>query len=214
MKHLNRSAFFILFLGITSTLFAQVPFTDVESKVASTDHIERLKEGVLLVRLNSNQKKMEQISISMQRTRNPSDSAKWAALLEDTMIETAEEHYAITDAIEAEYRFSEVAFFMDYDTRAILDRTKNPWTYDLKTEIQIYPSLPVYIMEYGRTPETSIKGYVILDANLDNIPRPFPNNVSASGFSALFGNDYTHIRKLNKKLFKYYHKIMTSADGI
>lgn len=59
----------------------------------------------------------------------------------------------------------------------------------------------------------SIKGYVILDANQDNIPRPFPNNVSASGFSAIFGNDYTHIRKLNKKLFKYYQKNLTVYTG-
>lgn len=194
-------------------LAAQIPFTDVESRVASTEHIERLKDGILLVRLNSNQKKMEQINISMLRTTNPKDSAKWAELLEKTMIETAEEHYTIANAMEAEYRFSDVAFFMDYDTKAILAGAKKPWTYDLKTEIPIDPDATIYILKYGRTPEMSIKGYVILDANQDNIPRPFPNNVSASGLSAIFGNDYSHIRKLNKKLFKYYQKNLTIYTG-
>jgi len=213
MKTTTRAGALILCLSFALMSFAQVPFTDPESEVVSSKHIQRLKDGVLLVRLESNQKKFETITKALDRASNPKDSLAWAMELEDTMIETAQRQYTITDAVSEEYRFSDVAYFMDFDTRAILDRTKNPLKADLKTEVTLDSDKPVYILFHGHTPESKIDGYVILNSNLNNIPRPFPNNVSTSGLAALFGNDYTHIRRLNGKLFKYYQKVMSSQEG-
>lgn len=178
-------------------------------------HIQALQGGFLLVRLKSNRKKIEAIENQLE-TATGENAEKWAKMLETTEKETQEENQGYIDAFESAYDFSDLAYFYDYDTRAIIDRKVAPWSADLETEVEIDTSEQRYILSFGRTDESKIGGMQILTIDLSTPGRPFPSNISTSGVSAIFASisgkkEKAHVERLNKKLHRYLEKVNAGA---
>lgn len=193
-------------LAFTTQAGGQQVFNNKEDVSASSAHIRKLKAGVLLVRIPSNQNKLDKIQEFIDSANTPEDEAKWQKEMRKALEETEKTRNELTQYVDAEYTFSEYGFFTDIDSEEVLNRSKAPTTSDLKTPVKIDPEQSIYVLIDGQTPNKGHSGYVILDKNLDNLPRPFPNNVLKN---TLFGNKQKQIRKLNGRLEVYYKDVIT-----
>ena len=192
------------------TLMAQVPKT---SMYTAEEHIQRLHEGVLLIRLQTNQNKINALeSLLDSSSIDTKDAEKIQKTLNKTIAETNEKNNNIVTAFDSEYAFSEYAFFFDKDSKGVFEGDIKPLGSDLETPVEIDHTEPLYILAVGRTQETSRDGYVILDGELDEVPRPFPSNYIRGGFAGIFASlgkkgEKPHVGRINKKLFKYYYQV-------
>ena len=192
---------------------AQDEYSRTEAVESAERHIVKLKNGILLVRLPSNARKIEAIQTMLDTADlDQKDQEKLVKLLETTMAETEDFNSTVIEGFSERYDFSDVGYFYDSDSRLIKSGEKRPFDSDLKTPKSIDTEATWYILSIGNTPGMSIKGYVVLDTNLDPLPRPFPATVTRGGFNAiveLFTNDpeKRNIERLNKKLHKYYDSV-------
>jgi hypothetical protein len=209
MKHKSIALIFILSISALSVQAQQV-FNSQENKRKSSYHIKALKEGVLLVRLPSNRKKIEALEKTLVENLSEKEYKNVSKTLARTLSETEELHDGIIDAMESAYTFSEYAFFMDYDTHEVLERNGKLYQSDMKTAFELNNTAPVYVMSVGRTPENSINAFLIMDNTLQNMSQPFPASISRSGLMSLFSNDTTHIKRLNAKLWRYFLSLTES----
>ena len=191
---------------------AQTVFQSKNEKTSASEAILELKDGILLIRFAANEKKLEALEKSLANARTSADSVSLNREVQRTVEDASQLQNDVVAAMNAEFGFCDYAFFFDKDTRSVREGGGPVYGPDLKTEVRIDPDKVSYIKYVGRTPEMSINGFVIVDSNLENIPRPFPGTISRSGFSAIFGNDQKHIRRLNKKLEKYYDSAKAYND--
>ena len=208
MNILLNWIFLFILIAMSSHVYGQTVFQDKDDKATAADAILDLKEGVLLVRFASNENKMEALKKSMANAKTRTDSASLERELQRTKEDAARLQTNVIKAMETQFKFCDYAFFFDRDTRAVRQGAGPVYGPDLRTEIKLDPDQSRYIMYTGRTPEMSIDGFVIVDSELETIPRPFPGVISRSGFAAIFGNDEKHIRRLNKKLEKQYANVL------
>lgn len=211
---MKRSLFLtaaLLLLCSVHCMHGQTVFQNKEDKLSASQTIVDLKDGILLIRFASNRNKMEALQKSMSNAVSSADSSRLQREIDRTIEESETLQNDVIKALANEFDFCDYAFFYDKDSKSVLEGKGPVYKADLKTEIAIDPERSVYVMYVGRTPESSINGFVIVDRSLDPIPRPFPGVISRSGFSGLFGSDNGHIKRLNKKLFKYYVKVRDAS---
>lgn len=186
---------------------AQQAFNTKEDKNTATAHIKALKKGVLLVRLPSNRKKIDALEKTLEDSLSQRDYKNVSKTLNRTLKETEKLHTGIISAMGSVYSFSLYGFFMDYDTRDLMEGNGKLYHGDMKTAFELNKEASVYIMSVGRTTETPIDAFLVMNSDLDILPQPFPSQISRSGFAGLFGNDASHIKRLNKKLWRYYNSL-------
>lgn len=190
------------------TMQAQQAFNTKDEKNTATTHIEALNKGILLVRLPSNQKKIEALQNTLEQDLSEKEYKNVSRTLNRTFEETEKLHAGIISAMGSVYSFSLFGFFMDYDTQEVLAGKGKLYHGDMKKEFVMDKSAPVYVLSTGRTTETPIDAFLVMDRDLNILPQPFPSQISRSGIAGLFGNDTSHIKRLNKKLWRYFNTIM------
>ncbi|RLD22151.1 MAG: hypothetical protein DRI69_02060 [Bacteroidetes bacterium] len=204
----NKSIFLILVLSTSVVAMqAQQAFNTKDDKITATTHIKTLNKGVLLVRLPSNRKKIEALQKTLEQDLSEREFKNVSKTLNRTLDETEKLHTGIISAMESAYSFSSFAFFMDYDTREVLEGKSKLYQADMKAEFELDKTTAVYILSVGRTTETTIDAFLVMDSALNILPQPFPSQISRSGFAGLFGNDTSHIKRLNKKLWRYFNSL-------
>jgi len=186
---------------------AQQTFNSKEDKSTAAYHINELKEGVLLVRLPSNRKKIEALENTLTDSLSQKDHKNVSKTLDRTLKETEEVQTGIIAAMGSVFTFSEYAFFMDYDTHEVLKDGSRLFQSDMKTTYKLKDSTSIYILSVGRTTETPIDAFIVFDKALQIIASPFPSQISRSGIAGLFGNDTSHIKRLNTKLWRYFNRV-------
>ena len=177
-------------------------------------HISQLHDGVLLVRLPSNRNKLQAIDKALQNdSLKESSRDKLEALRRLTVEETQQTQSVYTSAFKDYFSFCEVYFFIDHDTRAILEGQKNPMLQDLASEApDLKRGTSRYILSIGQSPERQLDGLIILDEDLKPIDKPFPRTVLTTGLAALLASfssepeEFIYVERLDKRLHKYYAK--------
>ncbi len=207
MKQLLTTWLSLILLTTLNETQAQTVFQNKEDKLSASEAIVDLRDGILLIRFASNRNKTEALHKAMANAESQADSARLERELERTNESATQLQKSVIEALGSEFDFCEYAFFFDKDSKSVLSGKGPVFREDLETEVTIAPDRARYVMYVGRTPESSINGFVIVDRSLEPIPRPFPGVISRSGFAGLFGTDQGHIRRLNKKLKKYYVKV-------
>ncbi|MDX1476524.1 MAG: hypothetical protein R3301_02420 [Saprospiraceae bacterium] len=199
-----------LALGVVAVATAQSASPEAPAVPSAEQHIDWLAEGTLLVRLPANRSKMQAIEKALaDETLSERARDRLVALLAETKEETAAQQQAYVTAFQDEYNFSDVGFFFDYDTPAVLEGWGNVYDFDLMSEKEISLDKPWYILSIGRTPESRVSGLVVLDHQLDPVPRPFPNSVITSGFAVIGAwlsadpAEHYFVRKLQKNLDRF-----------
>lgn len=185
---------------------------------SSIGQIEDLKEGVLVVRLKSNNRKINALQESI--AKNPNDNDNLKRQLKLAKAESKQEGKAIIQAFKAEYSFSEVVFMHDTASMALKKGQRKGLFLDEKLEKLPDLSLEnrfLCLLASGKS-ASGAEGFKILDATLEELPQPFPSFVRLNtlGYlmNSIFFNDtaasqrlYKHLaKKLQKQLEEYYLK--------
>jgi hypothetical protein len=199
-------------------LSAQIaPLTTGERKDRAKDSIKELKEGVLILRLESHDKKIAKLTElkekSMGYKRKEIESR-----IQYTIQERDETHRFLLEAFREKYSFSD--YLVMYDTETIaLFRGEREGIF-LNDELEADPSIVMntenyFIAELGYTDpqkDARVFGLIVLDAQSKKLDRPFPY------FSKLNDPDLPWVspdktyRKtvaiLNRDLHRYYGKVI------
>ncbi len=210
----------ILLFSITA-IFAQTVI-EVPDKSYPTTAIRELKNGILIVRLTSEFKKIKELNrILEEGDISPQTKMNLPNKIQKIIEERDAENSSWITYFENEYNFSDVYFA--YDTlrkEALLGNDgKNCF---LNKSFRINPSLSLdgrkFLMLYKETlPDSGAEAVVFRDASFQQLSNPFPYYVKTTGFmlvfNALFKNEIAEdrnirriVRKINKKLETFHEK--------
>lgn len=173
-----------------------------EAQIEATRHIDALKSGTLIVRINSGQKK----SAAMKLRASKAQMKKFQTEL---YIENKE----LVEAFLSSYSFSKVLFIYDNDTDILLSSTNpkvfvNPKTLKVDRTITIAENEPFYILEteriYFETQNSSSTGFVVLDKDLNYLKDPFPYYIMKMEGFITEKEVATMVEKLENKLTEFY----------
>jgi hypothetical protein len=169
---------FLLLVAAQCPVFGQDPSLYIPSAAERTDaisHLKQLSEGVLIVRLNSNNRKMKELE-RLINSPDVNEKAKnrFQKMLETTKEETRQESLDLMQAFDGNYSFSKVLFM--YDTAALQLKNGVKQGYFLNRELKPDPTLRLenddWLMVYFRHESPAL--FVLLDRKFDQIQRPFP----------------------------------------
>ncbi len=197
----------LLFSILILTVQAQQSYYVKTDTNTTSYHLKALKDGVLLVRLPGNVKKIEALEKTLEDSLSEKGYKDVSKMLNRTLLETEELQNDIINAMGSEYTFSDYAFFIDHNTQEVMSGKGKVYQSDMKTDFDMSEASTVYVMTVGRTTEDPVNAYIILDSGLQRLARPFPGQISRSGIAGLFGNDNSHIKRLNKKLLRSYNDL-------
>lgn len=182
--------------------------------------IQNLKEGVLVVRLQSNARKIKALEAL---TKDPDNAkAKRAQkLLEQTIAETGSDNRAIREAFLGNYNFSKVQWM--YDTATTLLANGATSGFLLNDSLEVDPSIqlasPAFLtLRIGYTDPsvtTGAESLIFTDQRLEDLADPFPYsflfnpvnfalNKILDPQKAFQANIRKQVARINKKLKQFY----------
>ena len=194
--------------------------TENNPEAIAEQAIQILKEGVLIVRLETNSRKIDELEKLMASEEvDEAKKERLATLVEATKAETHKKNKIFVDAFQAHYDFSKVLFM--YDTSAVhLTAGKTEGIF-LNNSLAPDPSIKLnddkYLIAYfGKNPlnhtKSDVEGMVILDGSMNVIPPPFPYFIYRLKTAYFFAVDFEEkyytavVQNLNKKLKKFAQK--------
>ncbi len=221
---LNRSLtqraifFFTLLLAVTKIGQSQSETNDLQL-------IEQLKNGTLVVLLNTEPNKVKYFNAQIANLRNSTDpkaaqkKAGFERMLAQTLEQQGVKHRKIIEAFQAAYTFNDdVIFVYDSDWRAAKEIKSTVKCIELKdselSERKIDFPEAAFVFKEGQTKSQQAKeGFILLDPNGEFVPKPMPYLISTS-FSGLFklkNAELRVVKKLNAQLFKAHKRIKKNA---
>ena len=207
---------FLVFLcrigvGQQTTQFNSIEnFDQIETKEEiAAQHLQNLKNGILIVRLRSDQKKIEKLKEFIDKANQPSTKAKYEKMLDEVTNKQLKDERDIINAMKQNYSWSDFVFMYDYQTPNFTDGRVTFFSdEDQKVTLESLGPRDFYILSAGLSDANGTDVIEILDNSLNPIPHPFPGTVSITGFQKLISlfssSDMYSLRisKLNKKLLK------------
>jgi hypothetical protein len=204
----------LLATGCLTIGVSQQTFNSKENKLNSRKHIEALHDGVLLVRLPSDYKKIESLTKLLDRELSEKENANVSKELNRTIEENENLHLAMLNAMHKSYTFSDYAFFLDVDSKAVLENgEKIFWSApdSIKIDYKLKRGTPYYIMTIGQTSDQSVNAFIIKDSNLKDIPLPFPGKILRKNWTtAVVHKSAKKIAKFDAKIWRYFNETGTS----
>lgn len=210
----------LLLLFITS-IFAQGELDD-QSVSSPTTAIRDLKDGILIVRLTSDYRKITELerlrkeeSVSVENRLKLPERLRKIKAIRDRENALWIEHF------QNEYSFSEVYFC--YDTLR-----KEPLLYNdgkncfLNKKFKIDPALSLegrdFLMLYkGSAGEAGVEALIFRDASFQELSKPFPYYIKTTGLMYFFNKIFKEsiaddrnirrvVRRLDQKLHSFYER--------
>ncbi len=192
--------------------------TRVEQATAA---IKALKEGVLVVRLRSDQRKIEALTGQLATPNlNEKYRKRLQQLLADTRREKEAENKALVAAFREHFDFTEV-FFM-YDTASYLLKKGLRAGFFLNDSLQADPHLSIQgrkfrLVRFGsKSGMKQRKSLIGMDRNFRDLPAPFPTSGNVSFWEGIvlifkknknWKSDYHfHVSRFNGQLHKFYER--------
>lgn len=214
----------------TLLLFAGLaPVSAQNAEERAEEVIKSLKDGTLLVRLPSRQRKidaMEQVlsGYAPDDKRRP----RMEKLLRETREEAATFNRNMMTAFRDSFDFSEVRFFYDYNTPKL--KAGESAGLFLNEELTADPSIPLpdgsyFILGFGQTQKDysdGLEAMYIMDSDFKRMTAPFPYYQRLNDFAAFMGSIFPApnqemrdalrlVGKLQKKLRAFYQKVRVDS---
>lgn len=180
-------AFFLL--GMTpQTSFAQwasASMTTYPKRVKSIKSIDHLKNGVLIIRLESKSNNIKKLSESIELDGIDQKLRRQLKVQRAQMISERDQfNKNLMDAFHKDYEFSDFVFMMDTSTVHLLDGANDGIFLDKEGNID--PSISIegkkpFILRIGKLSSentTGIEALIVSDAELNDLQRPFPYYVN------------------------------------
>lgn len=165
----------VLALLLTVCAIAQNDDIHDSRKTEARSLLRQLPKGVLVVRLNSNHRKMTELERLLDSPDvNEKSKIRFKKMLETTRMETRQEGLDLMKAFDGNYNFSKVLFM--FDTASLLLKNGVKSGYFLNEALEVDSSLRLesndWLLMYFR--HESPVSFILLDQNLETVERPFP----------------------------------------
>ncbi|MEY3368689.1 MAG: hypothetical protein RI973_1844 [Bacteroidota bacterium] len=162
-------------LAATSPASAQPLVFSDDEKLQAREMLSSLSGGTLIVRLNSNHRKMKELERLASSTGiSEKKSAQFREMLQTTAEETRQENSDIHYVFSTYYNFSKVLYM--YDTASLQLKNGVKSGYFLDSSLQVNPSIRLedddWLMIYFRHESPAL--FKLLDKNLKEVLPTFP----------------------------------------
>lgn len=222
--------FLSILLFFTLIIFPESSYTqqeEVESTrenrhINAEEAIKKLRNGYLLVRLTSDKRKVEELK--RQVAANPSDK-KIAKKLANTIAQRKEFNDKLRSAFSDHYDFSKVLYFYDYDAKKLLAGDMAGIFLNDSFEIDSDISLTTtdfLVLSEGSAGDSGIEAYIVHNANLEPLTKPFPYYYRRNDFFKVFFSVFdsksskyrSHdkvVKDINESFYNFYKRV-SSGD--
>jgi len=210
---IKRGIICCLLLCITYGMHAQEPKSVCQQ-------LSQLKEGTLLIRLESNQKKITTMESLLEKTSQSSLKDKTQFDLKELKAATLKNNRNLIKYFKKNYQFSNLLFIYDADYKDLI-KNKN-YSNFLNEELQkgeaSFDPNNTFLCRIGSTQVnegTGAKSLVFADLEGNDMTKPFPNTIKYEGglIEILFSGDREEEKrairlstKLQKKLERYFER--------
>ncbi len=184
----------------------------------AADALQAIKEGVLIVRLASNSRKLEELDkLLANKDLNENRRQRLQEMKDQTVAETSEENRLVVEAFNTFYDFSDLLFMYDADVQRLKQGEQSG--YFLDKNLQVDPNISLngrsYIIAfYGNNLSSALKerkSVFVVDTNNIDLPPPFPDSSDkfafefiARWFDVTDTRQGYHVRKFNRRLHGLY----------
>jgi hypothetical protein len=231
---MNRLTLIATFLVFASVAFAQydadpTPYDSLtadQRKEMALDAIHAIKDGVLILRLESNHRKIEEMErLAGRNDLNEEERTKWQKRVTAVKEDTRRRNKWLVDAFIAKYDFSKLLIMYDTATQLLKQGVKSGYFLNQHLELDAGASLgevSYRLVRFGKASyerNSSASGLVLLDQDFKELPSPFPYFVSLNIFEKVRRQvnekkpEYFEVlvAKLVHQLTKFYGKVI--AEG-
>ena len=199
--------FFILFLFsfLGNMAFAQTaePPSFKKRRAHACQSLQKLSDGVLIVRLTSNSRKIKQLKL-MEKGKGLSQKKRqrYAEQLKKIETQTNQENERVMKAFTAAYDFSETLFL--FDTAAHYLKAGKQTGYFLNNNMEIDSSIDLsgryyLLVKYGFPTDPGqkrTKGMVVMDKEYKDMVPPFPYKYFQPDFNEAMGMEAKEEEKM------------------
>lgn len=206
-----RHIFILIFI-------VMINFLQAQSKTEACHHISELQEGTLLIRLESNQKKISAMENLIAEAKDSPLKGKTKKDLLELRTTTDDNNRLLVEGFSKAYNYSRVLFIYDSDYRDLLENKNYDKFLNSNLEYITESFVPEqsYLARIGTTDVNgggSTKSIVIADLNGNDLMKPFPNTLKYEGgiFEALFSGDLQGVRRAERLSTKLQKKFVNHA---
>ncbi len=191
----------LILLLLNFNAYSQNEITGKEqANLIASKQIKELKNGVLLVRLMTSENK---INLLLKNGKN-----KAANKLKNDQYEI---NLEIAQALIKNYNFSDIYFFYSSDSQKVKDgNLKGIIKDDSLKNIEVdLTNRNIFVLNstdvFLESTQSSVIGFSILNAGMEQLKKPFPYYVRKREGSLLFKRTYSEMAEvLNARLFDFY----------
>ena len=191
-----------------------------ERREMAKKHIRDLKEGVLIVRLPSQQNKIETLQELLDGGKLDAKGEKRIKeRLEGTKAKTESFNKNFIAAFYENYRFSDFLFILD--TASVHLKAGNHQGIFLNKNLEPAPELslgdrPYYVLRFGSTRSgsgQSVEAMVLMDDNFRDLQPPFPYYVRINNFNAVMGGLFPKPKQEQKNARRLVENLQANLAG-
>ncbi len=182
--------------------------------------IKNLKDGILIVRLKSEKKKLEYLKNQLDLSKNDvKNSNNIQEVINKTIADRDTFNQTLIAAFEGKYKFSKYNFIYDSDYKEWKENNFPNSKLILKNENHLLKSKDEFylILKHDNT-ASGLEALIFIDSKERIIPRSFPNNIRVNNLKVAIWsigklegrntkNAIRMARAINSKLFSYYRKV-------
>ena len=228
IKKVQLKLIFIFFIGLFFSIdcLAQ-KLSRADRRAIAERAIEDLENGSLVLRLKSKRNKIRELNKLLANPDlnvNNVLKSRLKKKLERTIADRDRYNLILIKAFETHYTFSDVYYM--YDTATISLRDGERKGIFLNEKMELDPSIemkegPFFIMRGGNTDNTTttgISGLVVMNAELEDMQRPFPYFTRSKKIDNFFrrlffpkkfigSNANDAVKQFERNLYKYAAKV-------
>lgn len=190
-----------------------------QNKTEACHHISELQQGTLLIRLESNQKKISAMENLIAQAKDSPLKGKTRKDLIALKNLTDENNQLMVEKFTSGYTYSRVLFIYDSDYKDLIedkDHTKF-LNANLEYITESFDPEQSYLARIGTTDVNGgggVKSIVIADLNGNDLMKPFPNTLKYEGgiFEALFSGELQGLRRAERLSSKLQKKFVNHAQ--
>ena len=219
MTNIKKISCILLYLFWISSIASGQSNRPLKSpdRIKAENAIQQLKEGVLVVKLISDRKKIEVLN---QNVVNNPNNAKARKELERTIQHRQEFNENLIQGLKDEYYFSSVVYMYDFEATKLVQgvRTGIFMNDELqKTDIDL-TGKTIFVLGEGKAGESGIQAFIVHSDNMKPLEKPFPYYFKRNDFFKVFlsifdskSSKYRNLGKMAKDMNKAFESFYKSS---
>lgn len=192
-----------------------IPVRSVAQKQAAYDAIEQLHDGVLVLRIPTQQTKIDTLEAMLRRSTDATARKRLEKELTKTIEDRDQRSTAYRAAFQSEYDFSAAAYLFDREllTPATAQARFFTPAGDSVVALSAVDPARLFYLRFERTSDSGIEALILYGPDGRIPPEPFPAEFALGGLSNLWNSlmgkshEMWRIRTMNKRFGDFLHGV-------